>query len=682
MKFSYLFVLSLFFITSFNFAQKSSKKSQQEFKKGVEVYNKSELEHALSHFKLAIELNDSNFLAFYYAGISEFILKQNMNNCVSYLNTSINLQGKEILYPEAYYYLAYSNLYLNNYDGAQKALEDIKPYLNESKHGVKLTEELLSLEKIITNNRNKKVDNNITLKLLKEVNTPYPEYGLIITKDSNNAFYTSRANNTKEKSFYSDFFQKENVLKIEKFSDLEHNKETRVISPVFNSKNQESVLGTYNEQLVVLSKKKLYIIKDNRLEPLDIKIKNSKNISSIYQSKDRKYLFISFTNKGPVENRDIFFYRIDDQGVFSEPYNISINTLKNEDTPFLDDENDFFYFSSDRNNGLGGYDVYKCSFNNGEFGEPELLPSPINSSGDDVCFFILNNKKEGYLSSYRDDGKGHLDIYHVDLECEYLKEVQIKGHLLTSNLNSISEITLGFIDSIGTFTKINTDGNGEFIFKAPTESYIKLILYRDSLNPHVFDISTQKYCAKDTLYPIINFNAKDSLEIMEMTSLVFNNSPNQEFIALNDILKTKMGKYKLNDNNDLVFDPNGPIIINHQHIKYNQINLNRYKVFFAFDSYSLDEKSKKTLDSLFIDLVNSPDINIVLNGHTDYIGIKKYNLKLSENRAKSVKDYLIKKGIDKNRLKTNAEASNKPLTDSKDWNEIGINRRVDFKIIN
>lgn len=121
------------------------------------------------------------------------------------------------------------------------------------------------------------------------------------------------------------------------------------------------------------------------------------------------------TAKGPT---DIFRIKIEGDNKYGEPENLGdlINSPRKEMFPTLSSDN-VLYFSSDRARGIGGLDIYKCIIDeDGTIGLPELMPQPINSRGDDICFVLNKDGKEGYFASNRAKGKGEDDIYYFKIE--------------------------------------------------------------------------------------------------------------------------------------------------------------------------------------------------------------------------------------------------------------------------
>ncbi len=115
-------------------------------------------------------------------------------------------------------------------------------------------------------------------------------------------------------------------------------------------------------------------------------------------------IFSAKTNSEKVD----LFYSIREDNYWKTPVNISsLNTLYNEMFPFYN--NGYLYFSSDRPGGKGKLDIYRCSLNNLDFGTPEPLRNPINSSADDFGLWASPNNKWGYFTSNR--GNSEDDIY-------------------------------------------------------------------------------------------------------------------------------------------------------------------------------------------------------------------------------------------------------------------------------
>ena len=103
-------------------------------------------------------------------------------------------------------------------------------------------------------------------------------------------------------------------------------------------------------------------------------------------------------------------------------------------------------------------------------------------------------------------------------------------------------------------------------------------------------------------------------------------------------------------------------------------------VLFDFDKTAVKPDGAKILDRLIAFLKENKDKRVDLEGHTDSVGTEKYNQNLSERRAASVRDYIVKGGIDKSRITTKGFGLTKPIADNKTAEGRAKNRRVEIKV--
>jgi outer membrane protein OmpA-like peptidoglycan-associated protein len=104
-------------------------------------------------------------------------------------------------------------------------------------------------------------------------------------------------------------------------------------------------------------------------------------------------------------------------------------------------------------------------------------------------------------------------------------------------------------------------------------------------------------------------------------------------------------------------------------------------ILFETDKSILKESSYNALNQLISELNKNPKLKLEISGHTDNIGTDEHNLLLSKNRSKSVVDYLVQKGIDKERLSYKGYGRTKPIADNTTENGRTKNRRVEFTIV-
>jgi outer membrane protein OmpA-like peptidoglycan-associated protein len=107
-----------------------------------------------------------------------------------------------------------------------------------------------------------------------------------------------------------------------------------------------------------------------------------------------------------------------------------------------------------------------------------------------------------------------------------------------------------------------------------------------------------------------------------------------------------------------------------------QVAYSATRVYFVTASYKLSPKSNRALDNVAKILTDDPNLKLSIEGHTDNVGKDEYNQSLSENRAASVKEYLVKKGIDESRLTAQGFGETKPIADNNTAAGKAKNRRV------
>jgi len=164
--------------------------------------------------------------------------------------------------------------------------------------------------------------------------------------------------------------------------------------------------------------------------PIDIK-KNEESI--IFLAKDNKQIF--FSSYGQDENHRKDIYRIVKlpNGTWSKPYVLPdiINTDKDEDYPFLHPNGKTLYFCSKGHNSMGGYDIFKTTYNEEKdtWSPPENLGFPINSPDDDILYVTDKSEKEAFFSSARRSPKGKVFVYKLDIEKKPVDWVLVKGRV-------------------------------------------------------------------------------------------------------------------------------------------------------------------------------------------------------------------------------------------------------------
>ena len=357
----------------------------------------------------------------------------------------------------------------------------------------------------------------------------------------------------------------------------------------------------------------------------------SYSVSDPFYDPSQSRLYFSSDMPGGRGKADLYYTEWDN-GVWLRPVNLGsvINTNGDERTPFVD-HNGVLYFSSSGHAGLGGLDVFKASFVNGDYAEPENLGSPINSNRDDFGLsLVLGNDNKAVFSSDRSGGRGLDDLYFANLIVK--KDLVIKGHVIDkeSGMNLPDAVVSLYNEQDHLENTYVSEEDGSFRFKVKFDQTVHL----EGKKTGYLSGSTG-----DVMIP-------EAAEIQD-SALVRN-------IYLEQI---QVGKTYTLEN-----------------------------IYYDFDKWDIREDAKPELNKLIKILKDNPTIKIELYSHTDSRGTNAYNLKLSDNRAKAAIAYLIESGIDSSRLTAigfgeekllNSCSDNVTCTDEQHQE----NRRTEFKII-
>lgn len=173
-----------------------------------------------------------------------------------------------------------------------------------------------------------------------------------------------------------------------------------------------------------------------------------------------EFFFVRYSNS--KQKADIFCSQLID-GQWSKPKPLhNVNTDANEMSPFLSIDGTTLFFASDRDNSMGGYDLFFSRRDrNGEWGAPSNIGFPINTEANEICFVVDDDGSRAYLSSDRDGGFGGYDVFSCQIENLVLADVNDFSQFLMRNINFefdssvIDESSGAALDSLATFLNHN-----------------------------------------------------------------------------------------------------------------------------------------------------------------------------------------------------------------------------------
>jgi outer membrane protein OmpA-like peptidoglycan-associated protein/tetratricopeptide (TPR) repeat protein len=346
---------------------------------------------------------------------------------------------------------------------------------------------------------------------------------------------------------------------------------------------------------------------------------------------DGKSLYFCSKRPGGLGGKDIWVSHMKDDCTWGEPENLgpAINTLGDEEVPFIHPDNQTLYFGSDGHAGMGGSDLYISRIQpDGQWGIPVNLGYPLNTTDNEGSVFVATNGQKAYFASDYLGGEGGFDLYEFELWNEIKPQPVSWVKAIIFDDETKERVTSDF--------ELYELESGKLIISSKCHDYLKtdFLIVLPAGKTYALNIDKPGY-----LFHSEHFNLSESIYF----------EPEEYDIYLK---KLKKG---------------------------NVLTLNN--ILFKTKSYDLLENSKIELDKVVQLLKNNPEMHIQISGHTDDVGTGESNLVLSENRAKSVYEYFIEKGIDKKRLSFKGFGESKPVAGNETPKGRALNRRTEIEIL-
>ncbi len=378
---------------------------------------------------------------------------------------------------------------------------------------------------------------------------------------------------------------------------------------------------------------------------------------------DGKTIYFASSRPGSLGKEDIWKTEKDSKGKWMLPIVLdsTINTIEHELTPFIHSDNKSLYFTSSGHPGMGGLDLFVAfkktedSFGN-TFGTPKNLGYPINTVADEAnlivardgktAYFVTDRVYDGVRKSLADDKAGsQTDIYTFELPMGVRTQsavtyVRAKVYDAQTFKPIFAKVEIKDLVTNQIITTVDTDRDGEFMTALPFGK-----TYSMNINK-----------AKYTFY-------SDNFELQASN---LHTKPFVLDIALQPISDTPSNNNNSGSNNNTSVIAK-PIVLKN--------------IFFETASAALKPESQGEIQALMLMLTQNPALRIQLNGHTDNVGNDASNLNLSENRAKSVYDALIKKGIEPKRLQYKGFGKTQPIDSNDSEKGRQNNRRTEFLVL-
>ena len=611
-----------------------SKAAIKAYNEGIKKYTQNNYNDAIKYLKEAIEA-DQNFINAYIVLAEAYEDDKQYENAIDAYKKGMEINPS--FYSNGYIKEGNLEFKLARYEEAKQSYESYLGLNTKSKRQIEKAEKGIQKSEFAINAINNPVDFK-PVNLGPEINTAGDEYWPTLSADEQTLIITRQIKGDAiyggmQEDFFISYKDTKGWSKMKNIGapiNTADNEGAQSISAdgrfmVFTACNKKDAVGRCD---LYYSKKAgdKWSYPENMKPPVNTRYKETQPSLSA----DGRTLYFASDRPGGKGQLDLWKTFLDDQGNWSQPTNMgdTINTRYHEMSPYIHQDNQTFYFASDGHLGLGGFDLFiSRQDSTGKWGNPENLGYPINTNKDEIGLIVNALGNKAYFSSDRDPFM-RKDIYVFDLynsiqpmEVSYMKGMVFDketGRRLAAKFELIDLESGNMI-----YESYSDEETGEFLICLPSD---------------------KDYC--------LNVSKKGYL-----------------FFSENFALKG-------------IFEKTEPFIkdVPMQSIKIGE-SIVLKNIFYETGLFALKKESRVELDKIIKFLHDYPTIKIEISGHTDNVGSLDYNQTLSENRAKSVADYLINSSVTKDRITYIGYGFSQPV-DSNDTEEgKALNRRTELKII-
>ncbi len=610
------------------------KKAERWFAWARENLARNEPEKAIELCERILE-RDSGYVDAYLLLADIYNRKVDVQNEISALEKAASLTDMPLLFyrlGEAYY--AQGN-YLNALPNYQKYLDGNPSQSQRFREVERKRESCIFAVEAMKNPVDFEPE-----RLPDEVNSMFDEYWPCLTVDGQKLVITRRvkfSGQMPQEDFYISEFDSAGWSKAEALTELNtpFNEGAHSISAdgkilFFTACNQRNGFGSCDIY---------YSFKENGKWSRPVNAGKTLNTShweaqpSI--ASDGRTIYFTSNRRGGKGKKDIWMARLKGRGKnglleWDEPVNLGgrINTPGNETSPFIHASKKTFYFASDYHTGMGNFDLFLAEISHDTvFSRPQNLGYPVNTFNDEQGIFVNTSGNTAYYSSKREKGSG-LDIFSFQLDESIRPAPATYVHAQISNAMT-NEPVQALIELV------NLSSNENNIRKELTDKEGDVLLCLPAGSNYAFSVSKKGFLFYSDAFNLSNLHE-------------FYNPYN---------LKIELMPIRVGAKMDL------------------------YNIYFETDSFRILPQSEPELMQLVRFLENNPDLEVEIQGHTDNTGNETNNLKLSNRRAKSVVDFLIKHGISRNRLNSRGYGESEPVASNNTKKGRRLNRRTTIKIL-
>ena len=669
---------------------------QQELKRADTYFERAYYSDAIPLYEQLLPRNKSSKLIKNLAGC--YYHTFNMKAAARWYGYLVSNYGESV--DEDYRFKLNQSLKaIGEYENAQKALIDFYSEQDQDDKVSQLTKDFTYIENV------RAIGDRFNIENLN-INTATSEFGAARI-DSNLVYSASRKHALALPKLYR--WNNENYLDIYSHPIDKINLGDSLSTSLSNNINSKMHEGTF---AITKDRKTIYFTRNSKKKTEDDKISNLKIYRAEYidgawkniialpfnsddfstehpaLSPDETKLYFSSDREGGFGSFDLYVVNIQKDGFFGNPINLGkeINTDKKEQFPFVDKEGNL-YFASNGHPGFGLLDVFVSKKENGNFTKPDNLGLPVNSGYDDFSLSLDPDSNTGYFSSNRPGGKGSDDIYSFaetkPLVIEDCK--QFIAGVLTDKTTKLPlpNASIELVDANGNrIENITTSKDASFKFQISCSSEYRIKAHKDGYEDNSRNIVSdiERNDVKDgslTLYSI------EEREVQKTKALLAKKEA-AEKAALAEIKRQKeqakiAALERLQKEQEIAHQQKAEqekekrerlkkidaIIAKEDAIvkEKDLIIIKTEEIHFDYSLWYLRREARERLAKVIDIMKQNPGMVIEIGTHTDIRGNAEYNRNLSQKRADSAKEFMVKNGISPERVIAKGYGESQPIVE-------------------
>ncbi len=699
--------------------------AQQDVKRANDLFEKAHYADAIALYEAALPANKSKILI---ANLADaYYHTFNVNAAARWYRYLISNYGESV--DEVYYFRLNQSLKaIGEYDEAEKVLSDYYSKKGQSDNLQRLRESSTYLENVKAIGERFDIENSA-------LNTGTSEFGAM--QIGNELWYTATHKKSNSKTYR---WNNQHYLDI-----YTHPLDKQMLGDSLSSELYGQVNSRLHEGPFTISAdgKTLYFTRNNfkngKRKTDDKKISNLKIYRASLENGEWKQItelpFNSdeYSNEHPTLNAngtklyfasdrpggygsfDIYEVTIQADNSFSTPVNLGpiINTDKKEQFPFLSPDGTL-YFSSNGHPGFGLLDVFISKNIKGKWQRPDNLGQPVNSGYDDFSYVLNRDNKTGYFASNRPTGKGSDDIYEFTITKDLIIEdcKQFITGIITDRTTKqpLAQVRVQYLDNANNLIEtVTTKEDGAFYFNADCETAYTLKAEKAGYEPNNKNIITNKErnATNDASMDLYSITEREKIKAIAEQKKLAEEKARAEALAIKKLEEEKkaaqlLAQRTLEEKERKAKERLQEKVRTEQAIAKKIENalanesalvketdrtiIKTEEIHFDYSLWYLRRESRERLKTVIDVMKNNPGIIIEIGTHTDIRGNGKYNKDLSQKRADSAKEFLVKNGIESGRIVSKGYGESKPIVkcateqdcteEDHEWN-----RRCEFVVI-